>query len=223
MALAIFDLDHTLLDGDSDYLWGEFMVANQIVDKAEYQRENKAFLRDYQRGQLDNDRYLQFALKPLTLHSIDKLHSWRSDYVENWIKPIIATGTAGLLRQHREQGDELVIVSATNLFITKPIAELLGIAHILSTEPEVIDHRYTGDYLGIPTYKEGKVAALKAWLEDKEHSLDNSYFYSDSINDLPLLEQVSTPVAVNPDDELSIIARGRGWQILDLRSQVYSP
>lgn len=218
MALAIFDLDHTLLNGDSDYLWGEYMVANQVVDKAEYQRINKAFLRDYQRGQLDNDSYLQFALKPLTQHPVEKLYNWRSDYVENWIKPIIATGTEDLLNKHREQGDTLIIVSATNLFITEPIAELLGISYILSTEPEIVDHRYTGRYLGTPTYKEGKVVVLKAWLEDREHSLGDSYFYSDSINDLPLLEQVSIPVAVNPDDNLRSIARDRDWEILDLRS-----
>ena len=218
MALAIFDLDHTLLNGDSDYLWGEYMVANQIVDMAEYQLENQAFLRDYQRGQLDNDRYLQFALKPLTLHPIERLYNWRSDYVKNWIEPIIANGTSGLLKRHREQGDTLIIVSATNLFITEPIAELLGIPHILSTEPEIVDNRYTGRYLGTPTYKEGKVVALNAWLKDSEHRLDDSYFYSDSINDLPLLEQVLTPVAVNPDEALSAIAEERGWQILDLRS-----
>ena len=217
MALAIFDLDHTLLDGDSDYLWGEYMVANQIVDKSEYQRENQAFLRDYRRGQLDNEQYLKFALKPLTLHSIDSLYHWREDYLENWIKPIIAAGTDDLLEQHRSQNDTLIIVSATNLFITEPIAELLGIPHILSTEPEIVDRRYTGRYLGVPTYQEGKVVALNSWLEDSDQSLDDSYFYSDSINDLPLLEQVSIPVAVNPDDELSGIARERGWQILDLR------
>jgi len=218
MALAIFDLDHTLLNGDSDYLWGEYMVANQIVDKDEYQADNKAYLHAYQRGQLDNNEYLKFALKPLTLHSIERLYNWRSDYVKNWIEPIIVTGAAALLKQHREQGDTLIIVSATNLFITEPIAELLGIPHILSTEPEIIDQRYTGRYLGTPTYKEGKVVALKAWLEDSDHRLEDSYFYTDSINDLSLLEQVSTPVAVNPDDELAVIAEARGWQILDLRS-----
>ena len=123
-----------------------------------------------------------------------------------------------LLDQHRVRGDTLIIVSATNLFITEPIAELLGITHILSTEPEIIGQRYTGRYLGIPTYKEGKVAALNAWLEHRDHSFDDSCFYSDSINDLPLLEQVSAPVAVNPDKDLSVIAIQRGWQILDLRS-----
>lgn len=217
MALAIFDLDHTLLNGDSDYLWGEYMVANKIVDADVYQRENKAFLDDYLRGDLDNEIYLQFALKPLTQYSIDRLHAWRSDYVSNWIQPIIAKGTQALLDKHRTQGDELIIISATNLFITAPIAELLGIGHILSTEPEIIDNQYTGRYLGTPTFKEGKVVVLNEWLKNTKHSLDNSYFYSDSINDLPLLEQVSTPIAVNPDEKLSSVAQSRDWQILDLR------
>ena len=216
MALAIFDLDHTLLNGDSDYLWGEYMVANKIVDADVYQRENKAFLDDYLRGDLDNEVYLKFALKPLTQYPIDRLHAWRSDYVSHWIKPIVAKGTQALLDKHRAQGDELIIISATNLFITAPIAELLGIEQILSTEPEIIDNQYTGRYLGTPTFKEGKVTVLNEWLKNSNHSLNNSYFYSDSINDLPLLEQVSIPIVVNPDDKLSIVAQSRNWQILDL-------
>jgi HAD superfamily hydrolase (TIGR01490 family) len=218
MALAIFDLDHTLLNGDSDYLWGEYMVANNIVDADAYQRENKIFLNDYLRGDLDNEVYLQFALKPLTQHPIDRLHAWRSDYVSSWIQPIIAEGTHALLDKHRAKGDELIIISATNLFVTAPIAELLGINQILSTEPEIIDNQYTGRYLGTPTFKEGKVTVLNEWLKNSDHSLDNSYFYSDSINDLPLLEQVATPVAVNPDAKLSAIAIERNWLILDLRT-----
>lgn len=218
MALAIFDLDHTLLDGDSDYLWGEYMVTNQIVDEAIYQRENKAFLEDYLRGDLDNEVYLQFALKPLTQYPIDQLYSWRKDYVANWIQPIIAKGASALLDKHRAQGDEIIIISATNLFITAPIAEMLGIETILSTEPEIIDNRYTGRYLGTPTFKEGKVMVVNEWLKQNHHSLNNSYFYSDSINDLPLLEQVAIPVAVNPDDKLSAIAIDRNWQVLDLRA-----
>lgn len=218
MALAIFDLDHTLLNGDSDYLWGEYMVANKIVDEAEYQRLNKSFQEDYHRGELDNDRYLQFALHPLTMHPIDKLHAWRQDYVENWIKPVIATGAPDLLKKHRQRGDTLIIISATNFFITEPIAELLDIIHLLATKPEIIDNRYTGKYLGTPTYKEGKVTVLGEWLSAQQHSLTDSYFYSDSINDLPLLEQVSHPVAVNPDETLSRIAQQRNWPILDLRA-----
>ena len=218
MALAIFDLDHTLLNGDSDYLWGEYMVANNIVDIDEYQRLNQSFLEDYQRGELDNDRYLGFALHPLTQHSIESLYAWREDYVESWIKPIVATGTPALLDRHRQQGDTLIIISATNFFITEPIAELLEIPHLLATRPEIIDNRYTGNYLGTPTFKEGKVTVLNEWLEQQPYQLSDSYFYSDSINDLPLLEQVSHPVAVNPDENLSTIARQKQWPILDLRS-----
>ena len=217
MALAIFDLDYTLLNGDSDYLWGEYMVANKIVDADVYKRENKAFLEDYIKGDLDNELYLKFALKPLTQYTIDRLYAWRSDYVINWIKPIIAKGTQALLDKHRAQGDELIIISATNSFITAPISKLLGINQILSTEAEIIDNQYTGHYLGTPTFKEGKVTVLNDWIKNSNHSLKNSYFYSDSINDLPLLEQVTTPVAVNPDEKLLNIAIKRDWQILDLR------
>ena len=218
MALAIFDLDHTLLNGDSDYLWGEYMVANQVVDQQEYQRLNQSFLEDYHRGELDNERYLHFALHPLTEHPIERLYAWRADFVETWIKPIIATGTEALLARHRDQGDTLIIISATNLFITEPIAELLGVPHILATEPEIIDNQYTGKYLGTPTFKEGKVIALNQWLKKCSHSLADSYFYSDSINDLALLEQVGHPVAVNPDERLGSIAQRSGWPILDLRN-----
>jgi HAD superfamily hydrolase (TIGR01490 family) len=217
MTLAIFDLDHTLLDGDSDYLWGEFMIENQIVDEERYRSRNEKFYQDYQRGELDNDRYLEFSLQPLTLHSIDNLHRWRSDFVKTWIEPIIAPGSRALLDIHRSRGDTMMIISATNLFITAPIAELLDIPYILSTEPEVVDNRYTGRYLGTPTYMEGKVIALEAWLANSSHNLEGSYFYSDSINDLALLEQVSFPVAVNPDEKLSLIAKQRDWRVMDLR------
>ncbi len=217
MTLAIFDLDHTLLAGDSDYLWGEYMVENNIVDEARYRRRNRVFYEDYQRGELDNDRYLAFALEPLTHHSIEALYDWRADYVENWIKPIVVPGAARLLEEHRAQGHELLIISATNLFITEPIAALLGVPTILSTEPEIVDNRYTGRYLGTPTYQEGKVVVLQQWLDDTGHDLEGSYFYSDSINDLALLEQVENPIVALPDDELRAIAVERGWQIIDLK------
>lgn len=218
MALAIFDLDHTLLNGDSDYLWGEYMVANNIVNSDEYQRLNQSFQEDYHRGELDNERYLQFALRPLTQHPLESLYQWREDYVENWIKPIIAPKAPALLEKHRQQDDTLLIISATNFFVTEPIAEMLQIPNLLATKPEIIANQYTGKYLGIPTFREGKVTALNDWLESSHHSLEGSYFYSDSINDLPLLEEVSHPVAVNPDEALSRIAQQRNWTILDLRS-----
>jgi len=217
MTLAIFDLDHTLLNGDSDYLWGEYMVENKIVDEQEYRQRNQVFYEDYQRGELDNDTYLAFALAPLTRYTIEQLHSWRADYVKNWIKPIVVSGAADLLNQHRAQNHELLIISATNLFITEPIAELLQVPTILSTEPEIVDNRYTGRYLGTPTYQHGKVTVLREWLQNTAHNLDGSHFYSDSINDLALLEQVDNPVAVHPDDELKSIAESRNWKIIDLK------
>lgn len=217
MTLAIFDLDHTLLAGDSDYLWGEYMVENQIVDEQEYRQRNLVFYEDYQRGELDNDTYLEFALAPLARYSLDELYAWRADYVENWIKPIIVQGAANLLDQHRQQNHELLIISATNLFVTEPIAALLQVPTILSTEPEIAANRYTGRYLGTPTYREGKVTVLREWLTSTDHDLAGSFFYSDSINDLALLEQVDNPIAVHPDDELKAIAESRNWKIIDLR------
>ncbi len=217
MTLAIFDLDHTLLDGDSDYLWGEYMVEKRIVDEQTYRQRNQVYFEEYQRGELDNESYLEFSLEPLTRYSIEELHAWREDYVNSWIRPIIAPGAPALLNQHRQQAHELLIISATNRFITEPIAALLQVPTLLSTEPEIIDNRYTGRYLGTPTYREGKVTALHQWLQKSGHSLEGSYFYSDSINDLALLQQVAHPVAVHPDAELGLIAEDRGWPIIDLR------
>ena len=219
MALAIFDLDHTLLNGDSDYLWGEYMVAHDIVDAETYRSQNQQFLEDYQCGQLDNEIYLEFALKPLSRHSIEQLTIWRADFVENWIRPIIAKSTPGILEKHRNRGDTLLVISATNLFVTAPIAKLLDIPHILATEPEIMDNRYTGRYLGTPTFKEGKVTVLQTWLKNQPLSLDGSFFYSDSINDLPLLEQVTTAVTVSPDAALLAIAEQKGWPVIDLEEQ----
>ncbi len=217
MTLAIFDLDHTLINGDSDYLWGEYMVDNGIVNAQEYRERNQVFYQDYQRGTLNNERYLEFALKPLTHHPIEALHAWRADFVDKQIKPIIAPGAVKLLDEHRYQGHELLIISATNLFVTAPIAGLLKVPTVLATEPEIIDNCYTGRYLGTPTYREGKVIALKQWLGGNDQSLAGSYFYSDSLNDLALLEQVDHPVAVDPDDELKTIAELRNWEIIGLR------
>ncbi len=217
MTLAIFDLDHTLLAGDSDYLWGEYMVENQIVDAQEYRQRNQVFYEDYQRGELDNETYLEFALAPLARYSLEELYAWRADYVENWIKPIVVQGAADLLDRHRQQNHELLIISATNLFVTEPIAALLQVPTILSTEPEIAANRYTGRYLGTPTYREGKVTVLREWLTSTDHDLAGSFFYSDSINDLALLEQVDNPIAVHPDDELKAIAESRNWKIIDLR------
>jgi HAD superfamily hydrolase (TIGR01490 family) len=216
MTLAIFDLDHTLITGDSDYLWGEYMVENRIVDEQEFRARNEIYYQDYQRGTLDNEQYLEFALKPLTQHSIEELYAWRADYVEKWIKPIVAPGARELLDNHRNQNHELLIISATHLFVTAPIAQLLGVPTVLSTEPEIINNRYTGRYLGTPTYQKGKVTALHEWLANSVQRMDGSYFYSDSINDLALLEKVDHPITVHPDEQLEAIAEERGWPIINL-------
>jgi len=216
MTLAIFDLDHTLINGDSDHLWGEYMIAKGIVDEQAYRERNDAFYLDYQRGTLDNEIYLAFALEPLTRYSLDELYAWRKDYVEKWIRPLVATGTAALLDSHRMRNHELMIISATNLFVSEPIGEMLGVDTVLATEPEIIDNRYTGRFLGTPTYQQGKVTALREWLGERVDELANSYFYSDSLNDLALLEEVGHPVAVGPDDELKAIAEARDWKIIDL-------
>lgn len=216
MTLAIFDLDHTLINGDSDHLWGEYMVENGIVDKQAYRQRNDAFYQDYQRGTLDNDRYLAFALEPLTHYNIEELHAWRADYVEKWIRPLIAPGTAGLLEEHRGNNHQLMIISATNLFVCEPIAHMLGVTTVLATEPEIIANRYTGRFLGTPTYQQGKVTVLKEWVANNSNDLNGAYFYSDSLNDLALLELVDNPVTVNPDDDLKVIAEARAWKIIDL-------
>lgn len=218
MPLALFDLDNTLITNDSDYLWGQYLVDHRIVDPQEYEQKNRQFFEDYEQGRLDIDHYLRFSLKPLSQHTIEQLHKWRTDFIDTIIRPIIAKHAEAIIQQHREQGDTLMIISATNLFITQPIAELLNIPHILATEPEIIDGRYSGNYIGIPTFQQGKVSAVKQWLNYNHMDLSNSSFYSDSHNDLPLLEQVSHPVAVNPDEKLRRVAETRNWRILDLRN-----
>lgn len=216
MTLAIFDLDHTLINGDSDHLWGEYMVKNGIVDELSYRQRNDAYYQDYQRGTLDNDQYLAFALEPLSRYSIEELHAWRADYVEQCIRPLIAPGTLGLLDKHRQLDHELMIISATNFFVCEPIGHMLEVPTVLATRPEIIDNRYTGRFLGTPTYKQGKVTVLNQWIADSHHELAGAYFYSDSLNDLALLEQVDNPVAVSPDDDLKAIALARDWKIIDL-------
>ena len=216
MTLAIFDLDHTLINGDSDHLWGEYMVKNGIVDELSYRQRNDAYYQDYQRGTLDNDQYLAFALEPLGRYSIEELHAWRADYVEQCIRPLIAPGTLGLLDKHRQLNHELMIISATNFFVCEPIGHMLEVPTVLATRPEIIDNRYTGRFLGTPTYKQGKVTVLNQWIADSNHELAGAYFYSDSLNDLALLEQVDNPVAVSPDDDLKAIALARDWKIIDL-------
>ncbi len=218
MTLAIFDLDHTLINEDSDYLWGKYLVDHEIVEPDYYKKKNEQFYEDYQTGTLDIEKYLDFSLRPLTEHSMEQLHTWRQHFVDTVIEPVIAKKTPELIQKHKDEGHTLIIVSATNRFVTEPIAKLLGIQNLLSTEPEVINQQYTGKYIGIPTFKEGKIEALNEWMTKTGNNLEGSYFYSDSINDLPLLELVSHAIVVNPDDRLNAIALKNNWQHMDLNS-----
>jgi HAD superfamily hydrolase (TIGR01490 family) len=217
VSLAIFDLDETLLAGDSDYLWGKFLVDEGIVDRAYYESENERFFRQYKEGGLDIHEWLAFQLRPLAEHETDILHALRGRFLETVIAPILLPAARELVESHRARGHRLLIITATNSFITRPIADLLGIEALLASEPEFVDGRYTGAVAGIPSFREGKVVRLHAWLEDHDIGLTDSWFYSDSHNDLPLLELVTHPVAVDPDPILARTAADRGWPVISLR------
>ncbi|HED52503.1 MAG TPA: HAD family hydrolase [Gammaproteobacteria bacterium] len=217
MALALFDLDNTLLDGDSDYLWGCFLAEHGIVDGETYEAENQHFYDQYLDGSLDIHEFLRFQLKPLADHSRQQLDTWREEFLVSKIEPIMLDKARELLDRHRAAGDELLIITATNRFITEPIAARYGVEHLLATEPEVHEGEYTGDFIGEPCFQSGKIKHLQRWLTTHNATLDGSWFYSDSHNDLPLLEQVEYPVAVDPDDKLRALASERGWPVTSLR------
>lgn len=215
--LAIFDLDNTLLNGDSDHAWGEFMVERGMVDADYYRRQNDEFYEAYKRGNLNIMAYLEFALEPLTRFSNNELALRHDEFMQTRVAGMRQRRADELITWHRSQGHLPMIITATNRFVTGPIANALGIDVLLATEPETIGGTYTGKVAGIPCFQHGKVERLHAWLEKSRHSLQGSYFYSDSINDLPLLLAVSHPVAVDPDERLRHEAGQRGWQVISLR------
>jgi HAD superfamily hydrolase (TIGR01490 family) len=217
--LAIFDLDNTLLAGDSDYLWGKFLAERGIVDADFYEKENQRFYEEYTAGQLDIFEFLAFSLKPLTEHPPEMLEALHHDFMQTCIRPIITPVARRLLARHQENGDILLIITATNRFITAPIAKELGVTHLLATNPEIRNGRYTGRVEGTPCFREGKVERLRIWLKQTGYNLANSWFYSDSHNDLPLLEMVTHPVAVDPDETLADHAEAKGWPIISLREE----
>lgn len=217
MTLAIFDLDNTLLHGDSDHAWGQFLVDQGIVSIEEYQRSNDYFYQQYQEGGLNIHEYLTFALKPLSEHNKTQLDQWHQQFMAEVISPMILPKGEALLEQHRAKGHILVIITATNLFVTGPIAKRLGVEHILASEPEIVNGQYTGNVNGTPCFHEGKVERLQAWLAETNHNLTGSYFYSDSHNDIPLLEQVEHAVAVDADEILLKHAQQKGWPAISLR------
>lgn len=216
MALAIFDLDNTLLRGDSDYLWGTFLCDQGIVDRDIYEQQNQQFYQEYNEGRLDIMEFLRFSLYPLSQHSIDELRQWHRQFMRSHIDPLITAEAMALVDEHRRKGDLLMIITATNAFVTAPIAERFGINHLIATEPKIKDGRYTGEVDGEPSFQQGKVHRLEAWLQQHQKSLQGSWFYSDSHNDLPLLEKVEHPVAVNPDELLEQHAQQHGWPVIRL-------
>ena len=218
MQLAIFDLDHTLLAGDSDLLWGQYLCRLGVVDPAHYARENLRFYQEYQAGTLDIHAFAAFSLKPLTEHSRAQLEAWRADFVREVIEPIICPGAEPLIARHQAEGATTLIMTATNRFITEPIAERLGVHHLIATDPEEQDGRFTGRIAGTPNFQGGKVTRLGQWLAAQGIDAAHVTFYSDSRNDLPLLEVADTAVAVDPDDVLRATAEARGWPVISLRS-----
>lgn len=217
MSLAIFDLDNTLISIDSDHAWGQFLVEQGAVDPVRYHEANERFLEDYKNGTLDIHAYLELALKPLAEYSREQLNAWHQQFMASKIEPHILPKGEELLARHRERGDTLLIITATNRFVTGPIAERLGVDDLIAVEPECVDGRYTGRVHGTPSFREGKVERLEAWLSRNATSLHDAWFYSDSLNDLPLLEKVDHPVAVDPDDILRQEAERRDWRIISLR------
>ena len=216
MPLAIFDLDNTLLAGDSDYLWGQFLGEIGAVDRDTYERENERFYAEYREGRLDIMEFLAFSLRPLAENPPSDLAAWHARFMQEKIEPLISTAAERLVERHRAAGDTLMIITATNAFVTAPIARRLGIGELIATEPEKEGERYTGRVSGTPSFREGKVERLQQWLDSHGAVLDGATFYSDSHNDLPLLEMVPNPVAVDPDEVLTAHARTRGWPIISL-------
>ena len=217
MRLAIFDLDNTLIAGDSDHSWGEFLVQKNLVDAQVYAEANDRFYQQYKAATLDIQEYLNFSLAPLTRYTLDELAAFHQEFIRDNIEPMMLPKAKALLQQHRNQGDYLLIITATNSFVTHPIAKYLGVDDILASDAEILNGRYTGKGIGTPCFQGGKVIRLQEWLKAQNFNLDDAYFYSDSINDLPLLEQVPNPVAVDADERLSKIAVERGWKIMSLR------
>lgn len=217
MTLALFDLDNTLIRGDSDHAWGEFLVEQDLVDANIVKAANDKFLQQYQEGSLNIHEYLEFALGFLAGKTPQALEPLHNQFMASQIEPILLPKAFQLIDRHRQLGHTLLIITATNRFVTYPIAKKLGITELIACEPELIDGIYTGKAIGTPSFQQGKVVRLQQWLEENDADLDGAWFYSDSHNDLPLLELVDNPVAVNPDHQLTAIAQERGWSILNLR------
>lgn len=215
MALALFDLDNTLLNGDSDHSWGIYLAEIGAVDPQLQKDKQDYFYQQYLAGELDIQEFCEFQFKVLTENSVEQLNAWHRDYMTTVVEPMIETGKAQLIEKHRNANDDIIIITATNDFITAPIAKRLGVEALIATTAEFIDGHYTGKVSGTPCFQEGKITRLNEWLNANNVPFENSYFYSDSINDLPLLQKVDTPIAVTPDDKLREYAKTHHWEIID--------
>ena len=221
MRLALFDLDNTLLAGDSDYEWGQFLVDRGVLEREAYESQNRAYYEQYVAGTLDIHEFLGFALRPLADHTPQELDRWHGEFMQSRIRPMIRAPARALVQRHLQDGDLCAIITATNSFVTRPIAREFGIEHLIATEPETRAGRFTGKVAGIPCFREGKITRLDEWLAGRGKRLGDfatSTLYSDSHNDLPLLERVGRPVAVDPDEKLAAVANARGWAVISLRS-----
>ena len=203
MKLAIFDLDNTLIAGDSDALWGEFITEHGYIDGDNYARQHDQFYEDYLQGSLDINTFLRFQLKILGDNDAEVLHEWRSSYIKEKIEPLILDKAKTKINEHRQDGHSLLIITATNEFLTRPIADLLDIKHLIACEVEVINGQYTGEPLGIPSCAEGKITRLQQWIKQRNYSITETWFYSDSRNDIPLLNEVDHAIAVDADEKLT--------------------
>ncbi len=221
MQLALFDLDHTLLSGDSDYEWTQYLVSKGIVDRTTHEARNAEFYEQYKAGIMDIHEFLDFQLRPLADHTRTDLEAWHADFMEAQIRPRLSQKARELVRKHLDAGDICAMVTATNSFVTGPIARELGIPHLIATIPAQENGRFTGKPRGLPSFREGKIARVDAWLESMGLWWDNfqrSWFYSDSHNDLPLLLRVTDPVVVDPDATLRAHAEKAGWPILSIHA-----
>ena len=218
MALAIFDLDNTLIAGDSDHSWGEFLVDQNIVDRQLYKKMNDKFYADYESGCLDIFAYLEFSVEPLTQFSLQELDILHQQFMRDVIEPMKLDQAETLINHHRKAGDRILVITSTNRFIVEPICKSLGINEIIATDLQIIDGKYTGKVDGTPTFKEGKVERFNQWLREQNTNNEGSYFYSDSINDMPMLLEVTYPIAVDPDPALRKEAESRHWEIISLRN-----
>ena len=216
MALALFDLDNTLLAGDSEHAWGEFLVEVGAVGE-EFGAEVERLYEEYEAGTLDIHESVRHQLKPLLQHPLDRVLRWREEFMERRVEPMISPAALALVDGHRAAGDEPVIITASNDFVARPIADRFGVGNLLAVELERANGSFTGRVVGTPTFREGKISRLNEWLKGTDYTLEGSYFYSDSLNDLPLLELVDNPVAVDPDPVLRERAEAEGWPVLGLR------